>query len=151
MRLAKVSDLMSSDLITVEPHQDLGIALGLMYEFDVRRLPVVDLAQGKLVGILSDRDVRLAIDSPFLGKDDEEAIEDLESILVAELMSTDLVVIGPDATVGDAARRMLAHKISGLPVVEMSAEGTALLAGIITTSDLLRYLADLEGERLAEG
>ncbi|MDQ4078972.1 MAG: CBS domain-containing protein [Chloroflexota bacterium] len=147
----KVRDLMSTDLITVEPHQDLGVALALMYEFDIRRLPVVDLEANKLIGIISDRDVRLAIDSPFLHEDDEEAITDLESILVGEIMSTDLVVIGPNASIGDAARRMLSHKVGGLPVVELDGDGNASLVGMITTSDLLRYLADLEGDRAAEG
>lgn len=147
----KVADLMSTELITIEPHQDLGIALALMYEFDVRRLPVVDIEGGHLLGIVSDRDVRLAIDSPFLQKDNVQAATDLESILVGEVMSTDLIVIGPNATVGDAARRMLSHRVSGLPVVQLDDRGDAALLGLITTSDLLRYLADLEGDRPAEG
>lgn len=147
----KVADLMSTDLITVEPRQDLGIALALMYEFDVRSLPVVELDTGDLVGIVSLADVRLAMDSPFLEAEEEQVISDLESILVGEVMSTDLVVVGPTATIGDAARQMLSHKVNGLPVVEAGREGYTLLVGMITTSDLLRYLAGLEGERKAEG
>lgn len=147
----KVADLMSTDLISVEPHQDIGIALALMYEFDVRRLPVIDAEAGKLLGIISDRDVRLAIDSPYLHSDDQAALSQLQAVLVGEVMSTDLVVIGPNASIGDAARRMLAHKINGMPVVRLSEQGDAQLVGMITTSDLLRYLADAEGEMKAEG
>lgn len=147
----KVADLMSTDLITVEPRQDLGIALALMYEFDVRSLPVVELDTGNLVGIVALADVRLAIDSPFLEVDEQQVISDLESILVAEAMSTDLVVVGPNATIAEAARRMLSHKVNGLPVVQLGSEGNAFLVGMITTSDLLRHLVELEGERKAEG
>jgi CBS domain-containing protein len=143
----RVDDLMTTELITVEPHHDLGIALALMYEFDIRRLPVVDTEAGMLVGIISDRDVRLAISSPFLGQGDQQAVEELESILVGEVMSTDLKVIGPHASVADAARRMLSHKVSGLPVVELDGGGTTRLVGIITSSDLLRHLASLDPER----
>jgi CBS domain-containing protein len=143
----RVGDLMATELITVEPHHDLGIALALMYEFDIRRLPVVDTETGMLVGIISDRDVRLAISSPFLGQGDQQAVDELESILVGDVMSTDLVVIGPHASVADAARRMLSHKVSGLPVVELDAGGTARVVGIITSTDLLRHLASLNPDR----
>jgi CBS domain-containing protein len=143
----RVRDLMATELITVEPHHDLGIALALMYEFDIRRLPVVDTDSRMLVGIISDRDLRLAISSPFLGQDDQQAVDELESILAGDIMSTDLVVIGPHASVADAARRMLSHKVSGLPVVELDDGGTAGVVGIITSSDLLRHLANLDPDR----
>ncbi|MBA3534401.1 MAG: CBS domain-containing protein [Ardenticatenales bacterium] len=146
-----VGDLMSTQLITIEPEQDLGVVLALMHEFDIHSLPVVERATGRLVGIISARDVRLAIDSPFSSPDDEQAANHLESVYVGEVMSTSLVVIGPGATVGDAARRMLSHKVNGLPVVQMDNIGNTRLIGLITTSDLLRYLADLEGDKPVEG
>ena len=147
----KVRDLMSTALITVEPSQDLGVALALMHEFGVRRMPVVDPETGALIGIVSDRDIRLAIDSPYLHPDDQHVEADLESLLVGEVMTTHLVIIGPNASVGDAAREMVAHKVGGLPVIELDSSGSTALVGVLTATDLLRYLADLEGERAAEG
>lgn len=147
----KVGELMSAELITIAPTQDLGVALALMHEFDIHSLPVVDGESGRLVGLVTLREIRLAVDSPFWADDEEEALVHLESIQVGEVMHTSLVVIGPGATVGDAARRMLAHKIGSLPVVRMSPDGETQLVGVITSSDLLRYLADLEGEPPAEG
>ncbi len=147
----KVADLMSSDVITVEPNQDLGIALALMVEFGIRRLPVIDLESGQLVGIVCARDVRGAMQSPFLPTDVEAAVATLELIRVREIMTTDLVVIGPTATVGEAARQMMAHGVGGLPVVAVDGGGMATLIGMITVTDLLRLVVDLEGSRAAEG
>lgn len=147
----KVADLMSTDLITVERDTDLGVALALMVEFDVHHLPVVEGTH--FVGIISDRDLRLAMESPFrdYGDDTERAADALEAIVVDEVMSTSLVVIGPDDSVGEAARRLVSHRVSLLPVVEMDEDGDAVLIGVLSITDLLRYLADLEGEREAEG
>jgi CBS domain-containing protein len=147
----KVRDLMSTDLITIGPEQDLGIALALMHEFGIRRLPVMDPNTNTFVGILGIRDIRAAINAPFLREDDEDVIQRLESVPVREVMVTDLIIIGPDATVGDAAREMAAHKVDGLPVVELDDSGNAMLVGVLTAHDLLLYLADLEGEPKMEG
>lgn len=147
----KVRELMSTDLITITPEQDLGIALALMHEFGIRRLPVLDGDTTTLTGLITIRDIRAAINAPFLREDDEKVIERLESIPVREVMSTDLVFIGPGATVGDAAREMVSHKIDGLPVVELDPSGNATLVGVITAHDLLQHLADLEGRPPMEG
>ena len=147
----KVRELMSTDLITITPEQDLGIALALMHEFGIRRLPVLDGDTTTLTGLITIRDIRAAINAPFLREDDEKVIERLESIPVREVMSTDLVFIGPNATVGDAAREMVSHEIDGLPVVELDPSGNAALVGVITAHDLLQHLADLEGHPPMEG
>lgn len=147
----KVRELMSTDLITITPEQDLGIALALMHEFSIRRLPVLDGDTTTLTGLITIRDIRAAINAPFLREDDEKVIERLESIPVREVMSTDLIFIGPNATVGDAAREMVSHKIDGLPVVELDPSGNATLVGVITAHDLLQHLADLEGHAQMEG
>ncbi len=83
-----------------------------------RRLPVVD--QGKLVGILTERDIR-----SHLGY--------LESTRVNAAMTADPATITPRTTAEDAARLMLEHKIGGLPVLDNGA-----LVGIVSTSDVLR-------------
>lgn len=139
-----VRDLMTTNVLTVSPEDDLGVALALMYEFDIRRLPVMDVEQGQLVGIISDRDLRLAVGSPFLTSDEHLTHQAIKSIKVEDIMSTGLIVIGPQATLAEAARRMLSHKVNGLPVVEVDDDGDAILVGIITSSDLLRHIAEQE-------
>jgi CBS domain-containing protein len=146
----RVRDLMTTRLITVEPSYDLGIALALMYEYDIRRLPVVEDGEGEggvhLVGIITDRDVRLAVDSPYLRQDPDEqdALEHLREIIVADAMSSKPVLIGPEATIAEAAQLMLNERVGGLPVVERDAQSRLRLMGIITRSDLLAHLITLE-------
>jgi acetoin utilization protein AcuB len=114
----QIINLMTSDPITVGPHDTLSKARDIMDAGRFRRVPVMD--DGRLVGILTERDVR-------------EYTRCLESTLVNTAMRTALITITPYNTVEDAARLMLKHKIGGLPIV---AEGK--LVGIVTTSDLLR-------------
>jgi CBS domain-containing protein len=147
----KVHELMSAELITITPEQDLGIALALMHEFGIRRLPVLEGDTTTLIGLITIRDIRAAINAPFLREDDAKVIERLESIPVREIMSTELIFIAPNATVGDAAREMVSHKVDGLPVVDLDASGNATLVGLITAHDLLQHLADLEGHPQMEG
>jgi acetoin utilization protein AcuB len=111
-------NLMTSDPVTVHPHDHLSRAKSMMHAGHFRRVPVVD--GGRLVGILTERD--LAKYSGFL-----------ESTRVNAAMRTALITVTPHNTVEDAARLMLKHKIGGLPIV-----AAGRLVGIVTTTDLLR-------------
>lgn len=90
-----------------------------------RHLPVTD-QRGRLVGIISDRDVLRS-----LGPGDELNKDHLAGIPAADVMSTDLVTIGPEQPLSSAVRLLLEHGISCLPVLTDS-----LLVGILTTTDL---------------
>ncbi len=147
----KVRDLMTTDIITASPMQDLGTALALFDEFDVRHLPVLDVETGKLVGIMTNREIDVALQAILFSHSENEVRATLESITIAEVMESEFPVIGPNATVGEAARRLVAHKVTGLPVVDFDSQGNDTLIGLVTATDLLRYLADLEGARSAEG
>ncbi len=114
----QISNLMTGDPVTVTPRDTLELAKSIMDAGHFRRLPVVD--GGKLVGILTERDLR-------------EHTGYLESTRVSAAMRTALITISPYGTVEDAARLMLKHKIGGLPIVDNSR-----LVGIVTTSDLLK-------------
>ncbi len=114
----QIVNLMTSDPVTISARETLSKAKSLMEAGGFRRLPVLD--DGRLVGILTERDLR-----QYTGY--------LESTRVNAAMSTTLVTVTPHNTVEDAARLMLKHKIGGLPIV---AEGK--LVGIVTTSDLLK-------------
>ena len=114
----QILNLMTADPVTIGSHDTLAQAKAIMDEGHFRRLPVVD--NGQLVGIITERDIR-------------EHTGYFESTRVTAAMRSALITVGPRATVEDAARLMLRHKIGGLPIVD---EGK--LVGIVTTSDLLK-------------
>ena len=114
----QIVNLMTPDPIVINPDDTLANAKAVMDDGRFRRLPVVE--DGRLVGILTERDIR-------------EHMGYLGSTRVNAAMRTALVTVTPFNTVEDAARLMLKHKIGGLPIVLGDA-----LVGIVTTSDLLR-------------
>jgi acetoin utilization protein AcuB len=121
--LMLVRNRMSSKVITVEPEQSLDNARALLHRHRIRQLPVV--RKGRLVGIITDRDLRSA------GTNAET---------VAELMTSKPMIIGPNAAVDEAARLLTARKIGALPVVD-----GGKLVGILASSDILDAFVDLSG------
>ncbi len=132
--MLRVRDAMTPEVVTLEPDDSAVRALGLCREYGIRHLPVVE--NGRLVGLVSDRDLRDV--SPPRGTGDEE--NTLGWVCVRDIMSTNLVTIHPLDTIEHAARDIHAHKFNCLPVV---AEGE--LVGIITSSDMTRILIELIG------
>lgn len=133
-----ISEIMSTDLATVQPGEDLATALVTMRRADVRRLPVVDDG-ANLVGIITDRDLRLAADSPFLDESPAEAFAKLQRHRVEDIMITNVTTIEPEAPIVEAAKLMRVGHIGGLPVVDSEER----LVGIVTRSDLLDHLIRL--------
>jgi CBS domain-containing protein len=142
-----VRDIMSTRLHTVTPRDDLATALHLMSDHGVRRLPVVREDRGDtiVVGMLSDRDVRLAANSPFLDTDVAKIVSLLHEVKVADVMTEDFVSVAAEAPVASAAELMLEHHFGGLPVVEWEAD-QRFLVGMVTRSDMLARLIELETE-----
>jgi acetoin utilization protein AcuB len=122
-----VRDIMVTDLVTIRPHETARHAYRLMRDHRFRHLPVVE--DGRLRGILSDRDLRPVLLSPTLGR-----------ARVRELMSEDLTTVAPDAPVEEAASLLVVKKIGCLPVVD-----AGRLVGIVTETDLLAVLVELLG------
>lgn len=114
----RVSEVMTSQLVTVGPHQDLAYAHQLMMWSNVRHLPVVD--GGRLVGMLSDRQLLSAILSNSAGSS------------IYEVMTPPKQVAAPEEDLGHAAARMAAARLDALPVVSDDK-----LVGILTTTDVL--------------
>jgi acetoin utilization protein AcuB len=140
-RAMRVADIMHSNPVTVTPRNAIRTAINLMREGGFRRLPVVD--RGRLVGIITDRDLRRAANSPYVVREKWYDNFVLDHIEVGTCMTADPVTVTPETSVADAARLMRNHKIGGLPVV---ADGQLL--GIVTETDLLDCLiAMLESER----
>jgi acetoin utilization protein AcuB len=120
-----VSRHMTENPVTVTPNDTLAAAQAKMESGGFRRVPVVD--GGRLVGILSDRDLR-------------EHTGYLERTLVNAAMTENPLTVSSSTTIEKAAQLLLSHKIGGLPVVD-----NGKLAGIITTNDMLSAFLDVIG------
>ena len=128
-----VRNWMTSNPITITPQTTLPEAHQLMDKYNIRRLPVIN--KGKLVGIVTRGDIREAQASDATTLSIYELNYLLDRTPAKEFMAYDPITIAADAPIGEAARRMLQHKIGGLPVVEYGK-----LVGIITETDLCRLL-----------
>ena len=131
-----VADIMTPNPLTVTPRNAIRTAVNLMREGGFRRLPVVD--RGRLVGIITDRDLRRAANSPFVVREQWYDNFILDHIEVGSSMTPNPLTITPTAPVAEAARLMLDHKIGGLPVLS-----DGQLLGIVTETDLLNFLIEL--------
>lgn len=132
-----VADFMSSDPMTTTPEANLQTAMQTMLGVG-RRLPVVDEA-GKLVGMVTDRDLRLAVNSPLVMQERWQNEMLLQQTTVEAVMSSPVVTVNANAGLKTAAELLIEHKISGLAVVDEAEK----LVGIITITDMLRALTVL--------
>ncbi len=139
---AKVRDVMTREPITVDPEAPLGSAIDVMREKGFRHLPVTDEA-GRLVGIITDRDLRNAAMAPALAEHLSLAArrrlrglgQALEKLRVKDAMTWGVVTTHPGATLTRAAAIMFQGRFGSLPVVE-----AGKLVGILTERDLLKAL-----------
>jgi CBS domain-containing protein len=137
-----VRDVMARRPITIDPEAPLATAIAVMREKKIRHLPVVDDV-GRLVGIITDRDLRSATLAPalaeFLPSDLRRAIENatemLEELRVKDAMTWSVVTTRPDASVAEAAAVMFERRIGSLPVRE-----NGKLVGIVTERDIFKAL-----------
>lgn len=134
-----VRDRMHRDPVTVIPDDTLARALRLTRQHRIRHLPVV-LPNGELTGIVSDRDIRLAMPSPLTVPDAERS-DFLERTAVAAVMAREVITVLPHDTVEDAAKLLFRHRIGSLPVVD----ATGALLGILTETDILHAFVQLLG------
>ena len=135
----QVQEWMNRDVVTVTPEESFRTAMHLIRQKGIRHLPVVE---GKrLVGIVTDRDLRQAAPSGATSLSIHELHYILEKLTVREIMTKRVATIRPDQTVEDAALLLLGHRIGGLPVVR---DGD--LIGIITETDILQAFLQLRGK-----
>jgi len=131
-----VRDLMQREVVTLDAEESLGLADDIMRLGRIRHMPVT--ARGRLVGILSQRDLfRAAISSVLQFRAGVER-EWLAKISVREIMTPDLFTIGPDAPIRKAAKLMLDKRIGCLPVVE-----DGKLVGLLSETDCMQHLVRL--------
>jgi acetoin utilization protein AcuB len=128
----KVSEIMTMDPVKVSPRDPLIEVRALFYRRRIRHILVME--GDRLRGVISDRDVLQAV-SPFLDTYLEE-FRDVSTLGAAaeSIMTSDPITVHPDTPIEAAARLMLDHRISCLPVVET----TGRVLGILTTVDLIK-------------
>ena len=134
----QVERRMKANPITVSPEDSFRHAMTLIRQRGIRHLPVVE--EGRLVGIVTDRDLRQASPSPATSLEIHELHYLLQRMKVREIMTTKLITVTPETSIEEAARLMLEHKIGGLPVLR-----AGVLVGILTETDILRAFVDLTG------
>jgi predicted transcriptional regulator len=130
----RVRDIMETKLVTISASERLSMVEDIMTLGRVRHMPVVQ--GGELVGVVSERDLLRASLSELSEHPDAERRMFLHVVEISRVMSSPPVVIGPDATIREAALLMADRKIGCLPVVE-----GGRLIGIVTETDVLRWVA----------
>lgn len=126
-----VVNIMTHKPVTINHKATLNQALRLMKQVGCRHLPVLS-NDSHLIGIISDRDCRLALNSPHIMRERTQDKDTLDNTLIATMMTPAPIIIESDVPAYEAARLMLTHNISALPVMRGET-----LVGIVTTSDLL--------------
>lgn len=136
-----VRRLMAQTVITIDPEASAVDAAQVMEEYGVRRLPVLD-ADDCLVGLVTATDI-LEADTAHRVLNSYEPGVQADWLTVGDIMTREVITIAPDASIGELAALMLAHKIDGVPVVEPHAQFPRRehLVGIITEVDIFRALA----------
>jgi len=128
-------DVMTENPVTATELMSVAEALGMLYELDVRHLPVV---RGReLTGIISDRDLRGFTEADEDGAMD--AVEGARSTTVANVMNTDPVKVDPETSIREVIELMLLHRVGAIPVADLD---TGDLLGIVSYVDLLRVLQE---------
>ena len=134
MKQELVKNWMTQEVITITPETTLPEAHRLMTDHQIRRLPV--LKNERLVGIVTLGDVREAEPSDATSLSIWEMNYLLAKLNIETVMTSNPLTISSEATISDAARLMLEHKVSGLPVVDQAGQ----VVGIITESDIFRLV-----------
>jgi acetoin utilization protein AcuB len=139
-----VNDLMTVIPYTVTPTTSLRRVIEMMKTEGCRQFPVLD--KGKLAGIISDRDVRLVINSPMVlhGRWQDEEL--LDKVLVDSCMTANPMSVAPETPAYRAAKMLSLYKFGALPVIDDD-----VLVGIITVTDFLDYFAAGKSETIIDG
>ena len=131
---------MTTDVQTVTPDTLMMTAASIMKSHRVRRLPVVD-EQGRLIGIVTDRDIKEASPSKATTLDTHELYYLLSEIKIADVMTKDPLALHPDDTLEHAVILMGKHRYGGLPVIDDRRK----VVGVISYSDIFMVISDIIG------
>jgi acetoin utilization protein AcuB len=137
-----VRERMTRNPVLCAPDLPVNEAFDLMKKERIRRIPVID-KHGKLVGIVSDKDLLRVTPSPATTLSAYEIPYLLSKVRVADVMTKAVISVGEDTPIEDAARIMVDNKIGGLPVINE----TGAVVGIITETDIFKTFLELLGAR----
>jgi len=135
-----VGERMSRPVISVTPDTPINDALAMFRKEHIRRAPV--MKGGKLVGIVSERDLLNASPSPVTTLSIWEMNYLISKVTIKDVMSKKVITVDQDTPIEEAARIMADKKIGGVPVVS-----GGNVVGIITETDLFKILLELMGAR----
>ena len=136
-----VRERMTTNPVTIDADTSVTDALNFMRQNRVRRLPILD-KRGRLIGIVAEKDLLYASPSPATSLSVHEISYLLSKLKVSEIMVREVITVGPDCPLEEAARVMVDHRIGGLPVME---EGK--MVGLITQTDPFKVFLEMLGAR----
>lgn len=149
--MMKVADIMTRDVVTLEPEQNLEEAARILMEEAISGAPVVK--EGKVIGMLSERDLLSTRTDPrppryleLLGgiifldnvKEFQNQLKRATATKVEELMTSEVVVTYPESSLDEAAQTIIDQRVNRLPVVD----DEGILIGIVTRNDVLRGILE---------
>ena len=134
-----VENWMNPNVITVDADDSMLDATKLLKEHNIRHLPVLE--KGKLVGVITDRDLKRASPSDATALEAHELLYLIATIKVREIMTKNPITVPYNFTIEEAAEILLQAKISGMPVVDKDGD----VIGTITQTDLFKVLISLTG------
>lgn len=129
-----VADIMTSEVVTIREEENLELIEGAMEDLRFRHMPVVD--EGRLVGLVTHRDLLRASASVFEPGQDMKTANIRSQFFVADLMTRNPITVRPDTPIGEAAKLMYDHKIGCLPVTD----DQQALVGIVTSADMVKLV-----------
>lgn len=132
-----VRDIMMGSPVTLKPDDTLDLASDIISLGRFRHVPVVE--NGKLIGIISERDLMGAAAVRIFGLKQKSKSALLKSVLIKDIMKKRVVTVEPDTPIKDAAHLMADKKIGCVPVLSEGA-----LVGLVTTTGVLRYVEGLD-------
>jgi acetoin utilization protein AcuB len=134
-----VKNWMSKPAITIDQHSSMQEAMKLMKTHRISMLPVMD--KKRLVGVVTDRDLKKASPSGATTLEVHELLYLLSTIEIKDIMSPKPISVPPDFTIEETAEVLLVNKISGVPVVDTD----GYVIGVITHTDLFKVIISLTG------
>jgi acetoin utilization protein AcuB len=137
-KVSTVGEIMSSSPVTITSEHSLDSALDLLSKHGIRELPVVE--SGRLIGIVTDRDLRQVAPSYPLFRDEEEIRYYSQNVKVASAMTPDPLTVSPETPLVEAAKLLRTYRINSLPVVD-----DARLVGIVSVTDFLKLFIEQSG------
>lgn len=134
-----VKNWMSKPAITIDADSSMNDAIKLLKSHNIKMLPVME--KGKLVGIVTDRDLKRASASDATSLEIHELLYLISKIKINEIMTKKPITVPEDYTVEETAEILLKHNISGVPVIDQYRD----VIGTITQNDIFRILISLTG------